>query len=42
MIQEENKPRYENIKWYLEIVGVDYDSAIKTVNRIPKLYDGDK
>lgn len=39
MIEEENRPRYENIKWYLEIVGVDYESTIKTINRIPKLYD---
>ena len=39
MIEEENMPRYENIKWYLEIVGVDYESTIKAINMIPKLYN---
>lgn len=38
IIEEENRPRYENIKWYLEIVGVEFESTIKTINRIPKLY----
>ena len=38
LIGEENTPRYENVKWYLEIVGLDYESTIKTINKIPKLY----
>lgn len=35
---EENRPRYENLRWYLDAVGVDFVDAIKTVNRIPKIH----
>lgn len=38
MVQEENTPRYPNIKWYLDAVGVDFKQAIRVVNAIPKLY----
>ena len=37
-IYEENLPRYETLRWYLEIVGLDYIEVIQTVNKIPKLY----
>jgi len=36
---DENRPRYENLKWYLEIIGIDFPSAIKRINEIPKLYN---
>lgn len=35
---EENQPRYESIKWYLDAVGIDFKYAIEAVNNIPKLY----
>jgi four helix bundle protein len=38
LVIEENKPRYESIKWYLEIIGLDFETVIKKVNQIPKLY----
>jgi glucosamine--fructose-6-phosphate aminotransferase (isomerizing) len=38
MVKEENTPRYPNIKWYLDAVGVDFSEAIKVINSIPKLY----
>ena len=38
MVEEENTPRYPNIKWYLDAVGVDFKQAIRVVNAIPKLY----
>lgn len=38
MVMEENAPRYPNIKWYLDAVGVDFKEAIRVVNAIPKLY----
>ena len=38
LVNEENKPRYESIKWYLEIIGLDFETVIKKVNQIPKLY----
>lgn len=37
-IREENRPRYENLRWYLDIVGVDFERAVRTINRTPKLY----
>lgn len=36
-IERENAPRYENIKWYLEIVGLDYADTIRRVNAIPRI-----
>lgn len=38
MVEEENAPRYPNIKWYLDAVGVDFKEAIRVVNAIPKMY----
>ncbi len=38
MIEEENIPRYETIRWYLEILGLDYKQVIDKINKIPKLY----
>ena len=38
LVEDENRPRYQNIRWYLDAVGIDYADAIKTINRIPKLY----
>jgi len=38
LVREENWPRYENMKWYLEIVGIDFENAIKTINKIPRRY----
>lgn len=38
MIEDENRPRYQNIKWYLDLLGFDFDAVIKIINNIPKLY----
>lgn len=38
MVMDENRPRYPNIKWYLDAVGIDFKKAISVVNTIPKLY----
>jgi hypothetical protein len=38
LVNEENKPRYETLRWYLEIIGVDYFHTIKTINGIKKMY----
>lgn len=37
-IEDENQPRYQNIRWYLDILGLDFEEVIKVVNSIPKLY----
>jgi glucosamine--fructose-6-phosphate aminotransferase (isomerizing) len=34
----ENTPRYQNIRWYLDTLGLDFERVIKIVNSIPKLY----
>lgn len=38
MVTEENKPRFENLRWYLEVAGVDFKYAIEQINKIPKHY----
>ncbi len=38
LVYEENRPRYESFRWYLEIVGLDFETVIKRINQIPKLY----
>jgi hypothetical protein len=38
LVNKENLPRYETLRWYLEIIGVDFEKAIKKVNSINKLY----
>ena len=37
-IEKDNVPRYETIKWYLEIVGLNFENVIKKVNSIKRLY----
>jgi glucosamine--fructose-6-phosphate aminotransferase (isomerizing) len=38
LLTVENRPRYASIKWYTEIVGLDFSSTIRRINEIPKLY----
>lgn len=37
LVNRENRPRYPNVKWYLDALGMDFDSVIRTVNSIPRL-----
>ncbi|WP_167836878.1 hypothetical protein [Leptospira ryugenii] len=37
-IEEENRPRFESILWYLNTIHLDFDNTINTINKIPKLY----
>lgn len=39
LISRENSVRYETLRWYLEIVGLDFQMVIKIINGIPKLYN---
>ena len=39
LVMDENRPRYPNIKWYLDALGMDFKEVISVVNAIPKLYD---
>ena len=38
LVEEENTPRYPNLKWYLDVVGVDFKYAIDAINKAPRLY----
>lgn len=37
-VEDENRPRYANIKWYLDAIGMDFESTIRTINAIPRMY----
>jgi hypothetical protein len=39
LVNDENRPRYQNIRWYLDALNIDYKYVIKTINKIPKLYN---
>ena len=38
LVEDENQPRYPNIKWYLDAIGFDFKSTIDVINQIPKCY----
>ncbi|MBC8522437.1 glucosamine 6-phosphate synthetase [PVC group bacterium] len=38
LVEDENRPRYPNVKWYLDSVGINFNEAISVINSIPKLY----
>ena len=38
LVLDENRPRYPNIKWYLDTLGMDFKEVISVVNAIPRLY----
>ncbi|MEG0107647.1 MAG: hypothetical protein RR705_02185 [Lachnospiraceae bacterium] len=38
LIEDENRTRYPNIKWYLDAIGMDFKEVISIVNRVPKIY----
>ena len=38
LVTIENQPRYPSIKWYTEILNLDFQSTINHINSIPKLY----
>jgi hypothetical protein len=42
LVEDENQPRYQNIRWYLDTLGLDFEDVIKTVNNIKKLYNNDE
>jgi glutamine---fructose-6-phosphate transaminase (isomerizing) len=38
LVERDNQPRWESIRWYCDTIGIDMESAIKRINEIPKLY----
>ena len=39
LVAIENLPRYESIQWYLDAIRLDFESVIKIINDIPKIYE---
>lgn len=39
LIKDEHRPRYANMKWYLDAVGLDFADTISVVNAIPRMYE---
>lgn len=39
LVEEENKPRFESIKWYCETIGINYEETLKIINSVPRLYE---
>lgn len=37
LVNDENRTRYPNIKWYLDALGMDFQEVIKIVNDIPRM-----
>ena len=35
---EENQPRYDTIKWYLDAINLDFEETLSIFNNIPKRY----
>lgn len=42
LVKDENRPRYQNIRWYLDTLNMDFSAVIKVINAIPKLYSMDE
>jgi glucosamine--fructose-6-phosphate aminotransferase (isomerizing) len=38
LIEDDNRPRYQNIRWYLDALNMNFIDVIKIVNAIPRLY----
>ncbi|WP_417508308.1 hypothetical protein [Microbacterium sp.] len=39
LVADENTPRYPNLKWYLDVLGIDFSDAVRVVNSLPRLYN---
>ena len=38
LVRDENRPRYQNIRWYLDTINMDFKETIKVINSIPKIF----
>lgn len=37
LVEDENRPRYPNVKWYLDAIGMPFPDVIRRINAIPRL-----
>lgn len=38
LVADENQPRYPNVKWYLDAIGMDFKDVVNVINKIPKMF----
>jgi hypothetical protein len=38
LVAQENLPRYQNIKWYLDAIGMNFVEVIDIINKAPRVY----
>jgi glucosamine--fructose-6-phosphate aminotransferase (isomerizing) len=38
LVSDENRPRYQNIKWYLDAVDMDFGRVVDVINKAPRVY----
>lgn len=38
LLEEDNKIRYESIKWYCDTIGIDFIKTLRTINKAPRKY----
>ena len=38
LVREENRPRYQNIKWYLDTLGMNFDDVVSVINNATREY----
>jgi glucosamine--fructose-6-phosphate aminotransferase (isomerizing) len=38
LVADENRPRYQNIKWYLDAIEMDFERVIEVINSAPRVY----
>jgi hypothetical protein len=38
LVHEENKPRYEALQWYFDMVGLDGHQVLTVVDNMKKMY----
>ncbi|NJD53885.1 MAG: hypothetical protein FIB07_13575 [Candidatus Methanoperedens sp.] len=39
LVEDENKPRYESIKWYCDTIGINFDETLEIINSVPRIYE---
>ena len=38
LVEKENRPRFDNIAEYLEMLDLDFDTVIDRINSVPRLW----
>ena len=36
LVKRDNKPRWDSLKWYCDIINIDFNEAVRVVNNMPK------